>query len=180
MCDAFPRSHGRAPLKTAHIIGVGSPFGADRIGWEVVNELARPGGWAELPPGRVTFSRCGRPDSSLLEALELPGLVILVDAMRSGSPAGTVRCFSAAELIRDGALISSHDFGIKSALSLATALGNLQAEVLICGIEIPFEFMPDTMTAGSALDMRGGRARVEILDEIKIILITSLKRNGYL
>lgn len=180
MCDAFPRSHDRTPLNTARIIGVGSPFGADRIGWEVVDELVRPGGGMELPPGRFTLSRCGRPDSGLLEALGHPGLIILIDAMRSGRSPGTIRCIAAKELMNGGGLISSHDFGIKSALSLATALGNLQAEVLICGIEIPLKGMPDTLASRAALDMMGGRDRAEILNEIKKILITSLKRNGYL
>lgn len=168
-------------MRVARVIGVGSPFGADRVGWEVVDALARPEAWgAGSAPARVSYARCGRPDSRLLEAFAQPGLLILIDAMRSGRPPGSIRWFVAQELMADGGLISSHDFGIKSALSLASALGNLSAEVLICGIEIPLEPMPDTLVPGAALDAMGGRSRTEILSEITGILITSLKRNGYL
>lgn len=167
-------------MSAARIIGVGSPFGADRIGWEAVDELGRPGGWEGLPPGRVVFSRCARPDHALLEEFAKPGLLVLVDAMRSGRPAGTVCCLPWAQFMRSGSLISTHNFGIKSALNLAAALGAMHAEVLLCGIEIPLESMPAACPSGAAPDTAGERGRKEILNKIKRVLIPVLRKNGYL
>jgi hydrogenase maturation protease len=160
-------------VKPARVIGVGSPYGADRIGWEVVDELARSGG---MPPERVAFTRCARPDGELLAALERPGLVLLIDAMRSGASPGTVRRVRAEELMRDGTLISSHSFGINSALSLAAALGSLAAEVQICGIEIPPETAPDAVAPAPLT----AAEREEMLSEIRKILMGSLREHGYL
>jgi hydrogenase maturation protease len=163
-------------VNPARVIGIGSSFGADRIGWEVVDALARPDSCSGWPPGRVVFSRCARPDGELLAALERPGLVLLIDAMRSGAPAGTVRRVGAEEIMQGGTLISSHGFGINSAVGLAAALGNLAAEVRICGIEIPPASAQEAVGAAPVM----AAVREQILSEIRIILMESLRECGYL
>jgi len=163
-------------VNPARVIGIGSPFGADRIGWDVADALASPGGCGGLPPGRAVFSRCARPASELLTALERPGLVLLIDAMRSGVPAGTVRRVRVEEIIRGETLISSHGFGINSALSLAAALGSLAAEVRVCGIEIPPESVPEIRGAVSAIPA----LREKMLSDVREILLGSLRECGYL
>jgi len=163
-------------VNPARVIGVGSPFGADRIGWEMVDELERSAAVCGLPPDRVRFSRCARPVGELLAALERPGLVLLIDAMRSGAVPGSVRCVHVNEVMRGGTLISTHGFGINSALSLASALGSLAAEVRICGIEIPPASTPGDSNPAPAL----ATVRDEILSEIRRILMLSLREYGYL
>ncbi|MBK8163964.1 MAG: hydrogenase maturation protease [Gammaproteobacteria bacterium] len=177
MRDPFPGPHGRAPLKPARVIGLGSPFGTDSIGWDLVEELAR---WNELPPGVAEFSRCGRPDAVLLETLGSPGLVILIDAMRSGRPPGTVRCFAAADVMAGTGMISTHDFGIKSALTLADAIGGLVAEVRVLGVEIAPEPGPTGLRPRPPAALSDARGGVEILSEIKKILMSTVKEHGYL
>lgn len=162
-------------MSPARVIGVGSPFGADRIGWDVVEALGR---WDRLPAG-VVLSRCARPDGELLDALAMPGLLLLVDAMHSGSLPGTVRRFTAEEIMAGEGMISTHSFGIKSALRLAEALVSLKAEVWVCGIEIA----PQTARGGAipdpgpvppdSLDVAG------IVKEIKKILMDSMTEHGY-
>lgn len=161
-------------MTPARVLGIGSPFGADRLGWDVVDALARRDDW---PPGRVVFACCARPGGELLAALERPGLLFLVDAMRSGTTPGTVRCLRPAEILRDSALISGHGFGINSALSLADALGTLTAEVRVCGIEIPPECTPD---GGFPASPGGGRVDDKIIREIRKILMDSLPAHGAL
>jgi len=142
-----------------------------------VEELAR---WNELPPGVAVFSRCGRPDAELLETLGSPGLVILIDAMRSGRPPGTVQCFAAADVMAGTGMISTHDFGIKSALTLADAIGGLVAEVRILGVEIAPEPGPPGSRSSPPAASSGARGGVEILNEIKKILMSTVKEHGYL
>lgn len=162
-------------MSPVRVIGVASPFGADRIGWDVVEALGR---WEQLP-ARVALSRCARPDGELLGALAVPGLLILIDAMRSGRSPGTVRRFTAVEVMAGEYMISTHSFGIKSAMSLAEALASLKAEVWVCGIEISPQTarrdgIPDPgPVPPDSPDIAG------IVKEIKKILLDSMREHDY-
>ncbi|MCC6208626.1 MAG: hydrogenase maturation protease [Gammaproteobacteria bacterium] len=162
-------------MSAVRVIGVGSPFGADRIGWDVVAELSR---WDELPAGMI-LSCCARPDRELIESLAEPGLLILIDAMHSGRSSGTVCCFTAAEVISGEDLISTHSFGIKSALRLAEALGSLKAEVWICGIEIVLETAWRGGDHYTAPVPRDSLNCLGIIKEIKKILMDFMREHGY-
>lgn len=134
--DAFSEADGRAGLTPVRIIGVGSPFGADRVGWDVADALARDPWFGSQPPKQVRVSRADRPGVRLLEWLAAPGLVILIDAMRGGAKPGTVNCFDGRALPADAGFATTHDFGIKAALELAGALGEIVPAVRVFGIEI--------------------------------------------
>lgn len=120
-----------------HVIGVGSPFGADRIGWEVVDRIA-----SEVEAGRdwpadgFALRREDRPGLRLLEWLAAPGLVVLIDAVRSDDPPGTLYSFDGRALPAEACFATTHDFGMKAALDLAEALGEMVAEVRVFGIGI--------------------------------------------
>ncbi len=134
--DALSETDGRAGLTPVRIIGVGSPFGADRIGWDVADALARDPWFESLSPERVSVSRADRPGIRLLDWLAAPGLVILIDAMRGGATPGTARCFDGRALPAAAGFATTHDFGIKAALDLAGALGEIAPVVRVFGIEI--------------------------------------------
>jgi len=74
---------------------------------------------------------------ALLEAWKGAAAVILVDAVRSGSPPGTIhRLDAAAQPIRSIFLrSSSHDFGVGEAIELARAFNQLPPRLIIYGIE---------------------------------------------
>ncbi len=128
-CDNKP---ALTPLR---VIGVGSPFGCDRLGWEVADELARKGLAAGFPAGRLSIRSCDRPGAALLDIMAGAELAIIIDAMTAGLPPGTIRCFSAEELDSDAALLSSHGFGVASTLALGQALDMLPARLYVLGIE---------------------------------------------
>lgn len=111
------------------VIGVGSGFGDDAAGLAVVELLAR----GKLP-AQISVSRCERPMPDLLDALGEAEAIVLVDAMRSGAPIGSVRRLHAAEITRSKAT-SSHGFGVASALLLARTLGSSAARIEWVGIE---------------------------------------------
>ncbi len=72
---------------------------------------------------------------SLVEAWEDAGDVVVVDAVMTGRPAGTVQMWE-DEIPALGIRSSStHGFGIGEAIRLASALGRLPARLRIFGIE---------------------------------------------
>jgi hydrogenase maturation protease len=78
-------------MNPVRILGMGSPFGADRIGWQAIDALGSTGITRGQPPGWVSLVCLDRPGARLLEALAGAEAVILIDAMRSGAPPGTLR-----------------------------------------------------------------------------------------
>ena len=111
------------------VIGVGSEQADDSAGLAVAERLRR----GPLPAG-VDVVECPRPGLDLLDELSGADAVVVVDAMQSGRPAGTVRRIP-IESLRSQRGYSSHDLGVAEALELATALGRIPRRIEIVGIE---------------------------------------------
>lgn len=117
-------------MSDTRIIGIGSPFGADRLGWLVIDALQA----VPLPPG-VELVHCRQP-------IELPGLftgcrrVILVDALIGGHPPGSLLRIGYSGLATAGLGVSSHGFGVCEAVQLAATLGDLPDELVVLGMEV--------------------------------------------
>jgi len=122
-------------MTVVRILGVGSPSGDDQAGWLVVRELERTDLTVRLPC-RASLLSLDRPGAQLIEYLEGADLVVLIDAMCSGAPPGTISRLDAAQCTSRDRPVSGHEFGVVSALELARALGGLPACVLLYGIEI--------------------------------------------
>jgi len=73
----------------------------------------------------------------LLDLWEDADSVILIDAMRSGRPVGTVCVFDPREapIGSEAFPVSTHGLGLFEALALAGELGRLPRRVVIYGIE---------------------------------------------
>jgi hydrogenase maturation protease len=113
------------------VIGLGSPFGDDRIGWQVVEQLVADA----LPAGADAVS-CENPGRDLLPLLDGVPHVILVDALRgAGQPGEIVRC-TQDDLAKAPSRWSSHGLGVADMLDLAASLGCLPARLEIIGIEV--------------------------------------------
>ncbi|GAB4303773.1 MAG: hydrogenase maturation protease [Thiohalomonadaceae bacterium] len=130
------------------ILGVGSPFGADHLGWQAVAALERQAFTAQFPHLDIRFAQSDRPGSRLLNLLGQADAAIIIDAMCAGLPAGSVRRFSLGELSAESGLMSTHGFGVADALALGRALGDLPEKMVIVGIEMgESELAEDTRTA---------------------------------
>lgn len=113
------------------VIGVGSPFGDDAVGWAVLEALeALP-----LPAG-VELLRCGPPAAVLLSLLRDAQEVVLVDAVDTGEPPGTLRFWDGAEVLEARAALSSHGLDLAAVLALGQALGELPPRLRLCGVAI--------------------------------------------
>ncbi|MEQ6342016.1 MAG: hydrogenase maturation protease [Gammaproteobacteria bacterium] len=149
------------------IIGIGSPFGDDRLGWEAAEAVRRSGLLGHFPQGLVSVQCCDRPASGLLMLMEGASHVILIDAMRSGAVPGTVRRLQDEEIEMEAALLSSHGFGVAESLALGRTLGMLPARLVLYGVEVCNLDQCDTLapeTVG-ALPMLVERIKEELLPE---------------
>jgi len=114
------------------LIGVGHEGRRDDAAGVRVARLVRALLW---PQARVV--ECEGDTSDLLETWQGEPAVVVVDAMSSGAPGGTVRRLDAsrsplpAEMFRG----STHGLGLPEAIELARSLGQLPASLVIYGIE---------------------------------------------
>jgi hydrogenase maturation protease len=118
------------------VCGVGSPFGDDRIGWQAIDRLEKSAFLRKLPPGRVITCRCDRPGPRLLELLRGAEVAIIVDAIFSGAPPGTIKCILANSMATLRSPFSTHGLDLASTLVLGEALGQLPSQIFIYGVEI--------------------------------------------
>ncbi len=114
------------------VIGVGNrDRGDDGAGPEVARRLA-----ARALPDTHVMELDGRL-GALFDAITCGRRVVVVDAMSSGAPPGTVRRFDAiaAPLPAVFGSISTHGFGVAEAIELARTLGRLPDSLEVIGIE---------------------------------------------
>ena len=114
------------------LIGLGNPGrGDDGAGRFVARMLA-----GQLPAD-VAIAELEGEVATVLNQLQNADVAVLVDACRSGAPAGSVLHFDAAErrLPPDAFAVSTHGVSVANALELARALGDLPAVCIVYGIE---------------------------------------------
>lgn len=122
-------------MRRIQVIGFGNDLrGDDGAGLRVVRRLA----------GRVPESVRlveAVPDAvALLDLWKGADEVVVIDAMRSGAPAGTVATVDIDRDREDGSLVgepmtSSHAMGLAEAVALARALDRLPPRLRVHGIE---------------------------------------------
>ena len=117
------------------IVGVGSQImGDDGLGKHVVDELAAG------PVGTradVSLTHAGTMAFFALEAMSGCELGIVVDAIETGAPAGTVHRYRYVDGSFDGPVpdITLHDFSFADALQAGTEAYELPPELLVYGVE---------------------------------------------
>ena len=118
------------------IVGLGSPFGDDRVGWHVAEAVRSSRRLQNLAGHRIQVECLDRPGPDLLQHFAAADHVILIDAVRSGAPTGRIWELSVDQLADVSvAPSSSHAFGLAHTLALAKALGELPRSLLLFGVE---------------------------------------------
>ena len=114
------------------VLGIGNPDRGDDAAGRVVAQLVRE----QAPPGVLVVEHDGEA-TSLLARLEGMSAAVIVDACYSGQPAGTVQRFD----VNQGALpsvrfgLSTHSFGLDTAIELARSLEQLPRHCVVYAIE---------------------------------------------
>jgi hydrogenase maturation protease len=142
------------------VAGVGSPFGDDRVGWEVVAALE-----AVLQPADAAIRTCvlDRPGAGLINALHGVRHAIIVDATHGSEAAPGTLCWVDPRQIEWSSPASSHGFGLAEALALARALDAAPAriEVLaICAGRLEGDALSDRVRAAVPLAVEQIRGRL--------------------
>ncbi|GGB81094.1 hydrogenase [Marinobacterium zhoushanense] len=108
------------------IIGVGSPAGDDRLGWEVIARLK-----AKLPDeANCDLWALDRPGAGLIEYLDRAEVCWLVDALLSKDTPGRYLQPGLELLMQsDDRASGSHGFGLADTLRLAERLGMLPQRI---------------------------------------------------
>jgi hydrogenase maturation protease len=113
------------------VIGVGNPLRHDDgVGHAVARAIRA------ASPATSVIEMEGE-GAALIEAWTGAGLVIVIDAVRSGSAPGTVHRFEPPEDPLPATLssTSTHAFGLPAAVELGRTLGQLPRRLVVYGIE---------------------------------------------
>lgn len=121
---------------TLRVLGIGSPFGDDQLGWEVVKLLQQHPDLNQFLPDSLQFMCCDRPGINLLELMRDANTVFLIDAVKTGSIYGTLHRFKNQEIEAISSPLSSHALGVAYAIKMGRALDELPPNVILYGIEI--------------------------------------------
>lgn len=120
------------------ILGIGSPFGDDKVGWLVVSRLEQNPTIAKLVKnGCLQLEVVDRPGISLINWL-LGGYhkIILVDMVKTNLHIpGQIYNLNADEIIGFSGMLSSHSLGVSASLALARELAIPIENVNFWGIE---------------------------------------------
>ncbi|XKH58742.1 hydrogenase maturation protease [Halomonas sediminis] len=119
------------------VLGIGSPFGDDQLGWRLVSvfqsldKTTEPGGGAQC-----SALALDRPGSGLIQALAGARGAVVVDALQNMGQPGRIHRLMMADLTQANGCFSSHSFGVAEALALADELELLPRHLLILGVEM--------------------------------------------
>jgi len=112
------------------VIGLGSPYGDDQVGWRVI-ELLRA-----IVPTQIDLVALDRPGAALVNWMQGVDHLVLVDALCSGAVPGSVVSLTPEDLATGSPRLSSHDLALSDTLRLAETLGQLPTRIDIYAIEL--------------------------------------------
>ncbi len=118
-------------MNSIKVLGIGSPFGEDQVGWSVAQSLITK--CSHLP---VTIEIHDRPGIRLIELMNGATTVFLIDAIKSNDKIGTIHRFHNNEILTLENQLSTHNIGIAQALELGKALKALPDNIILYGITI--------------------------------------------
>ena len=116
----------------AMLVGIGSPFGADQLGWQAITHLQQQDWAGHYPKWEWWVTTFDRPGFVLLDHLSGMDLAILLDALDDEGE--LPRRLDLDELDSVDALISGHGLGLAETLQLGAQLGMLPRHLLIYGL----------------------------------------------
>lgn len=121
------------------MVGVGSPFGDDCLGWEVVRRLRLHPKIQQLSVQDMVIQCADRPGIDLLNIINHADTALVIDAAVSDFPPGTITRLENVDIDNLLKNTSSHDFGVLETIALGKALNQLPRRVVILGISIGHE-----------------------------------------
>ena len=115
------------------IIGIGSPFGSDKTGWQLIEALRLNIPVLNNEQQQFELISLDRPGMQLIEYLKDTDRVIIIDAIKMDNSDKKLIKLYPDNLDSSFELISGHGLGLEESLLLAKQLGPLP-EIVIIGI----------------------------------------------
>jgi hydrogenase maturation protease len=150
------------------VVGCGGPYAADdNVGLEIIHRLQARG------DGGCEFLELASGGLDLLYSFEKAEIILFVDAVQSGAPAGTVHLLPlpSREVVPRGmGRVSSHGWGLEETLRLSRSLGLRVPRLMLLGVEL--EKVTPGLPRTPAVDAALG-AVVECFPELQAALRNS-------
>jgi len=147
-------------MKHLRVLGIGSPYGDDQVGWRVAEKLEEA-----FSSSDVSIHVLDRPGPSLLHYLDGAYGAILVDALHASYAPGTIVSLTRRRLLREANQWSSHLLGVPEALALGEALDLLPENLVLLGIQsgnVDLQGNPLSPALDAALPEAVARIRAEL------------------
>ena len=133
------------------VIGIGSPFGEDTLGWALLDALEAQG--LGLPGWEITWRKADRPGPGLLHWFEEQDAAVLVDTPQGDVGPTGVRMLALDELARSERPLSIHAMGVAETLALGERLRILPQRPHILGVDAGKRLSPEIAAhAGSLIE----------------------------
>jgi hydrogenase maturation protease len=139
------------------IVGIGNPYRSDDAAGRIAVRRLRE----KALEGITILDEIGE-GTALMESWKDFNRAILLDAVSSGGPPGTIHRYDAGAgpLPRQSFRHSTHAFGVVEAVELARAMGRLPGQLIVYGIE------GKHFEAGEKLSSEVERAIEELVDRV--------------
>jgi hydrogenase maturation protease len=152
------------------VVGIGSLIrGDDGVGIHVIRRLAQPG-----LPEHVHTLEAGTAGISLLDFVEGYDRLIIIDAIVTGAPAGTIYELRGSDIARTIHLSAGHEADLPTALALGEKLSRtMPKEVIVLAIEAG---SLDAFSENLSAEVEA--AIPEVLGRTQAILVTVTNNDG--
>ena len=150
------------------VIGIGSPFGDDHLGWEIIDRLQNHPDIERYDGEQLNLRQCDRPGVMLLEVLRDTHHAILIDAVLNPVQPGELVCLNEHQISSDVLPLSSHGFAVAEAIKLGRQLGDLTANIMLMGITT------DACAPGSFSEKLLQQLCDRVVQQIEDVLSTSV------
>ncbi|HET9609387.1 MAG TPA: hydrogenase maturation protease [Acidimicrobiales bacterium] len=116
------------------VVGVGNSWRGDDGAGPAVAAALRGRLGPGVPGAPVAVVDLDGEAARLVDAWDGADLAVVVDAVRTGAPPGTLHRLDACD-VHASATASSHALGVQHAVALARALGRLPRRLVLVGVE---------------------------------------------
>lgn len=138
------------------IIGLGSPYGDDQAGWDVITRIGDG-----LPP-QVEAIALDRPGAALINWIRDCRRVVLIDAVLDPTRVGQFSVLDEGQRTRSQRAFSSHSLELDETLQLAATLNASPERIDIYGIFIS-QVESKSQTVSDVSSQLAARLRQEFL-----------------
>lgn len=160
---------GHLPVR---VIGIGSPHGDDQIGWRSAIHLRDSMVFQEAYGDQIEISICRTPLDGFLDYAKASCAVIVLDAVISGSPVGTVMRIEEETLPDISLPYSSHGYSVAQMIELGRSMNALPEHIVVLGVEVA-SCEPNNAPMGGGVSRILQRMEELVIEELEYLAMVN-------